>query len=342
MKRITIEDVARKAGVSKQTVSRVLNEKPDVAPKTRAYIKTLIKSMGYIPDPIARSMKGKTQTLGCIAPNLSDYNFSCIIDAAQREAQQNGYFILAGSAPSEFDVPSLLTEMMNRRVDGLMVINPRNDQRYRHFLPLIEAKLPMVYINNTPVDEPVSAVGLDDLVGGYMAVHHLLSLGHKEIVTILGPEIEECTRERLIGYQKALNENGIAIDQRWIVNGDWSSQSGYSAIKKLLSYRVHFTAIFAQNDRMALGAMHALHEENINIPENISIIGYDLPMTAYFNPSLTSIQQPLAKLGQIGAQYLIEAVHNPDLPPQVTRLAPTLINRQSCTHPHMYKEMRNQ
>jgi DNA-binding LacI/PurR family transcriptional regulator len=329
--RITIADIARMAGVSKQTVSRVINDKPDVAPQTRERIKVIIKSMGYSPDPIARSMKGSTHTLGCITPNLSDFNFSSIVQAAQTEARSHGFLIFSGSAPSEIDVLPLMNEMMARRVDGFLVINPRDDLRYRHFLPLIEAKVPVVYIKNSPHDEPVSAVCMDDFSGGLMATQYLASLGHTSIVTILGPENEECTRDRLGGYRKGLGGAGLQEDQRLIIQGDWTAESGKMAVKKLLDYQVDFTAIFAQNDRMALGAMQILREKGLRIPEDISVIGYDdLPLTAYFTPPLTTIRQPIKKFGQIGAQLLIETINKPGFKPKVVRLDPQLVIRQTC------------
>jgi len=142
-KRVTIIDVAEEAGVSKQTVSRVINDRPDVAEDTRGRIKEVIKRLGYRPDPIARSMRGSTHTLGCITPNLSDYNFSSIVQAAQAEARDNGFFLLTGSAQSDVDVLPLLNEFVNRRVDGLLVINPRDDNRYRHFLHQQNKEFPL-------------------------------------------------------------------------------------------------------------------------------------------------------------------------------------------------------
>ncbi len=330
-KRITIGDVARKAGVSKQTVSRVINDKPDVAPETRERIQSIIQSIGYTPDPIARSMKGRTFTFGCITPNLSDYTFASIVQAAQTEARNSGYFFLTGSAPSEYDVPPLLQEMMSRRVDGLMVINPRDDNRYRYLLPVINSRLPVVYVKNSPVDEPVSAVCLDDLAGGFMATDYLVSLGHTSIAMILGPENEECTQKRRAGYLKALGKAGLSEDQRLMVQGDWSAQSGKSAIERLLSYSVRFSAIFAHNDRMALGAMHAVRAKGLRIPQDISVVGYDdLPLTAYCAPPLTTVRQPLDQFGQIGAQLLIKAVNQTPKSANIVELEPTLVVRNSC------------
>jgi len=330
-KRITIADVAQKAGVSKQTVSRVINDKPDVAPHTRKRIQDLIKSMGYAPDPIARSMKGSTLTLGCITPNLSDFNLATIVQAAQKEAHAKGFFTLVASAASEIDFLPILNEMINRRVDGLLVINPRDDSRYRHLLPLMAEDMPIVYIKNMPVDEHVSAVCLDDELGGSIATQYLLSLGHTSIVTILGPENEECTQKRLAGYAKAHHAGGISVDERLILNGDWTAESGKAAITKLLRYDVRFSAIFAQNDWMAMGAMRALREHGLKIPGHISIAGYDdLPITSYIDPPLTTIRQPIEQFGQIAANLLIDQIKQPHTQPQIIKLEPTLVIRETC------------
>lgn len=330
-KRITIADIAQKAGVSKQTISRVINNKPDVAPQTRKYIQDMITAMGYAPDPIARSMKGSTFTLGCITPNFSDLNIASIVQAAQNEARDKGFLTLVASAESEIDFHSILIEMINRRVDGLMVINPRDDNRYQHLLPYIENGLPIVYIKNTPINELVSAVCLDDENGGFLATHYLLSLGHTSIVIILGPENEECTFKRFAGYKKALLEGGISEDPRFILNGDWSANSGKAAVSKLLSYGVHFSAIFAQNDWMALGAMSALRNAGLRIPQDVSVVGYDdLPITAFFDPPLTTIQQPVEQFGKTAAEVLINHIKQPDLRPEIIKLDPVLMIRETC------------
>jgi len=330
-RRITITDVAKKAGVSKQTVSRVINDRPDVAEETRGRIKTVIKQLGYRPDPIARSMKGITHTFGCITPNLSDFNFSSIVQYAQAEARQAGFFLLTGSANSENDVPALLNEIVNRRVDGLMVLNPRDDKRYSYLLPLVEKNTPVVYIKNTPVDEPVSAVCLDDEMGGYLATDYLLKLGHTRIATILGPRNEQCTQERLIGFQKAYQEADTDYNQATLLQGNWSAASGSSAIKQLLKDKTSFSAVFAQNDNMAVGAIRALRESGLRIPQDVSIIGYDdIPLSSFFDPPLTTIRQPIEQFGRLGAKLLIAAVKDQDFKPQIIRLDPELIIRETC------------
>jgi LacI family transcriptional regulator len=330
-KRVTIIDVAEEAGVSKQTVSRVINDRPDVAEDTRGWIKEVIKRLGYRPDPIARSMRGSTHTLGCITPNLSDYNFSSIVQAAQAEARDNGFFLLTGSAQSDVDVLPLLNEFVNRRVDGLLVINPRDDNRYRHFLPLLEQGIPIVYIKNTPVDEIVSAVSLDDQTGGYLATRYLIQLGHKKIASIQGLPNEECTKDRLAGYQRAYREAGLQVNPGLLAEGDWSAPSGNRAIKHLLAKGNPFTAVFVQNDRMAVGAIQGLREADLKVPQDVSVIGYDdIPLSSFFDPPMTTIRQPIEAFGQIGAQILIEALNNPAFKPRIERLAPELIIRKTC------------
>jgi LacI family transcriptional regulator len=330
-KRMTIADIAQKAGVSKQTVSRVINDKPDVAPETRQHIQNLIKAMGYEPDPIARSMKGRTYSLGCITPNFTDLNITSIVQAAQKSAQKQGFFTLVASAESEMDFHEILSEMINRRVDGLLVINPHDDNRHHYLRPHIENGLPIVYIKNSPVNEAVSAICLDDEQGGFIAAQHLLSFGHTAIVNILGPENEECTQKRLSGFNKALQAAGIPEDPKMIMNGDWSAESGQKAIRKLMGYNVHFSAVFAQNDWMALGAMQALKESGLKIPGEISVLGFDdLPFTAFTDPPLTTIQQPIAEFGKTAAEVLINHINQPETPPETINLEPDLVIRGSC------------
>ena len=157
--RPTIKDVAARAGVSRQTVSRVINKKGEITAETRARVLAAIDELGYRPSAAARSMvAGSTSTLGCISPNLVDHTFASIIQSAQAEARRQGYFILTGSAPNVADVEPLLEEMLRRQVDGLIVLNPRADERYRYFRPLIEKGMAVLYLNNTPQDDPVSSV----------------------------------------------------------------------------------------------------------------------------------------------------------------------------------------
>ena len=328
----TIRDVAVQAGVSHQTVSRVINNSKGVAACTRIRVESAIKEVGYRPNAIARSMvMGHTLTLGCITPNLTNSIFSSMIESAQAEARRQGFFILTGSAPSVDEVQPLLDEMLNRRVDGLLVLNPRDDDRYLHLLPLIKKGMPVVYLKNSPKGELVSSVCSDDQSGSYQATQYLLELGHTSIATITGPDSEECTQDRLEGYRKILLETGINLEEALVVKGDWTAESGGKAIRQLLASGVPFSSVFAQNDRMAVGAIRALMDVGLRVPQDVSIIGYDdIPLATYFDPPLTTVHQPTDEFGRYGAQLLIDAVQNPKNKPKQVRLNAQIIKRNSC------------
>lgn len=330
--RPTIKDVAARVGVSRQTVSRVINHKGEVSDTTRDRVLAAIEELGYRPNAAARSMVvGRTCTLGCISPSLTDYTFASIIDHAQAEARRLGYFVLTGSAPNVADVQPLLEEMLHRQVDGLIVLNPRADERYRCFQPHIETGMAVLYLNNTPHGDPVSSVHCDDFDGGYQATQHLIELGHRSIATILGPDNEECTSDRLVGYQRALSEAGLSADSHLIERGDWSAASGYQATQRLLATGRPFSAIFAQNDQMAVGAIRALREAALHVPNDVSIIGFDdIPLASYFDPPLTTIRQPTAESGAKAVRVLVETIQNPKRPQEQISVQARLVERASC------------
>jgi DNA-binding LacI/PurR family transcriptional regulator len=330
--RPTIKDVAARAGVSRQTVSRVINDKGEVSDATRARVLAAIEELGYQPNAVARSMvAGRTRTLGCVSPNLTDYTLANIIEGAQAEARRLGYFVLTGSAPREGDVEALLEEMIHRRVDGLLVLNPYSDGRYRYFSPLIDRGTAVVYLNNTPRQEPVSSVRCDDYEGGYRATRHLLELGHTRIAIIVGPENEECTADRLRGYQRALAEAGLDLASRLRVDGDWSATSGYRAGQQLLAAAPDLTGIVSQNDQMAVGAIRALREAGLAVPGAVSIIGFDdIPLASYFDPPLTTFRQPMQESGRQAVQLLIGQIEDPARRPDQVLLHARLVERDSC------------
>ena len=334
--RITLHHVADLAGVSHQTVSRVINSNDNVRPETRERVEAAILELGYRPNAIARSMvQGNTQTLGCIAPNLIDPTFTRIIESAQLEARRQGFFILIGSSSTVEEAKPLLDELLNRRVDGLIILNARDDERYMLLESLYKNGPPIVYVKNSPVEEKVSSVRCNDIQGGYLATNHLLELGHKQIATILGLQNEQCTGERLRGYKQALEEAGIGVEDHLIVQGDWTSRSGSIAVAELLKYPDQFSAIFSQNDRMAAGAVQTLRDSGYRCPDDYSVIGYDnIRLASLMDPPLTTIEQPLEEFGKQAARILINTIQN-DNPKLVDFCAtPELIERQSTSQLH--------
>lgn len=332
-KRVTIKDVAKEAGISYQTVSRVINNKGEVSPEVRARVQAAIAKLGYRPSAIARSMvRGRTHTLGCIAPNLIDYTFACLVEGAKSEARQRGYFLLASSAEQEDDVSALCDEMLSSgRVDGLLAINPYADGRHRHFEQLIAQGAAIVYYGVGRLHTGVSAVGLDDENGAYQLAHHLITLGHTRLAMVTGPRNEDCVQDRSAGFERALREVGLSASSDFIWMGDWSATSGYQAMQQWLAAGAKFTALFAQNDRMAVGAIKAARDYGRRVPHDLAVVGFDdMPLASYFDPPLTTIRQDIFEQGRRGAHILIEQIENSSCLLERVVVPAQLMIRESC------------
>lgn len=324
----TIRDVARQAGVSHQTVSRVINGSEDVLPETRAVVEVAIEELGYRPSAIARSMaRGLTHTLAIISPNLTDYTFASVIEGAEVEARQNNYFVLSSSASDRQAFQGLVDELVgHRRVDGLIVINPYADERYQH----IPKNFPVVFVGARSHDKNVCSVSLDDEKVAYEATQHLISLGHKQIALVTGPMEEDCSQDRLEGFQHALKDAGVAFDQSFVFEGDWSASSGSEALVSFVKKGILPTAVFAQNDRMAMGVMRAARDANLKVPDQLSVIGVDdMPLSSYFDPPLTTMRQDMPLIGQQAIRKLMDIIQNRAVEQTVLKLPARLVVRQS-------------
>jgi DNA-binding LacI/PurR family transcriptional regulator len=323
---VTIRDVALRAGVSHQTVSRVINNSERVAPDTRTRVLSAIQELDYRPNAIARDMaRGRTLTLACFAPNLTDYTFASLIEGAETEARRHGYLLFAASAPDPAAFGSLLEQFIsNQRTEGLLVINPYIDERYL----LVPGNTPVVFLGACARDRQVSSVVLDERLAGWMAASHILELGHRRIAHISGPLLEDCALDRRAGYETALQSAGLPPGPAW--EGDWSATSGFEAVQAWLQGGATFTALFAQNDRMAIGAIRALRQAGKRVPQDVSVIGFDdIPLASYFDPPLTTIRQDTFEMGRAAARLLLQAVEQPKALPQQLRLPPTLVVRAS-------------
>jgi DNA-binding LacI/PurR family transcriptional regulator len=328
--RPTIRDVARKAGVSHQTVSRVINGRESVLPETRALVEAAIEQMGYRPSAIARSMaRGQTYTLACISPNLTDYTFASVIEGAETEARQHEYFLLSSSASDPQAFRELVNELVgHRRVDGLIVINPYADDRYK-FLP---KDFPLVFVGARSHDEKVCSIALDDEKVAYEATQHLIALGHTNIAMITGPMEEDCSQDRTAGYQRALQEAGIPFDETMVIEGDWSATSGQSALQSFVEDGRVPTAVFAQNDRMAMGVLRAARDANLRIPSQLAVIGVDdMPLSSYFDPPLTTMRQDMPLIGQKATRMLLDIIQNKNITIREVKLPAQLVVRQSTS-----------
>lgn len=299
-------------------------------PETRALVEAAIKALGYRPSAIARSMAGgKTHTLACISPNLTDFTFASVIEGAETEARRNGYFILSASCADPEAFFELVDELVgHRRVDGLIVINPYSDRRYEH----IPQDFPVVFVGAHSHGAPISSVCLDDEKVAYEATRHLVSLGHTSIAMVTGPMEEDCSQNRAEGYRRALHEAGLEVDETMIIEGDWTATSGQDALLLFVELGRLPTAIFAQNDRMAMGVLRAARHANLNVPTQLSVIGVDdMPLSSYFDPPLTTMRQDMPRIGREATHLLLDLIRNTEAGLREVKLPGYLIIRQSTS-----------
>lgn len=304
---ITIRDVARQSGVSYQTVSRVINKSNLVLPETREKVEKAINELGFKPSAIARSMAvGRTNTIACISPNITDYTFASIIEGAEKETRKEGYFLLSSTADNPNSFAVLIDELVgHHRVDGLIIINPYDDLRYEY----IPEDFPLVFVGARARDKKICSVSLDDISVGYQATQHLISLGHKRIALITGPKKEDCCKDRTLGYSAALKDANIPLRSSLIIEGNWSATSGQAALLRLGELGKLPSAVFAQNDRMALGVLSAAREKRLEVPEQLAVIGVDdMPLASYFDPPLSTMHQNMPEIGSEAVRMLMKSM----------------------------------
>ena len=338
-KRVTISDVAKVAGVSKQTVSRVINDRPDVSEPTRQLVRDAIAKLGYHPDPIARSMRGITQTIGCIVPDLTTYPVAQLIQAAQIELRKSHFSLLIECTPQNSDIRMVVDSLLSRRVDGFLIINPGDLLDYSYVHPVISQEVPIVYFGNIPPSKQLSSVTIDHQHGAYLATSYLLSLGHVSILLAMGERHKEDTLQKQAGFQQALLEVQQNIHSDLLFDGNGLSVLKYVSNQRSKKDDTGLTAVFAHSDEMALEIINALRSENLQVPQDISVIGYgDIPFITQFSPPLTSIQTPAEECGRSCAQLLTELISNPQKESKTIKIKPRLCLRESC----LPKTMQNQ
>ncbi|MFZ0544582.1 MAG: LacI family DNA-binding transcriptional regulator [Candidatus Promineifilaceae bacterium] len=336
--RTTIKEVAAAAGVSTMTVSRVLNDRPDVSTETRKRIKKIIKELEYRPSAVARSLiQQKSYTLGVVTAGLQHIGPSRILNGITSIAEETGYALLLKELPNYqiANVTPVFQELLSRHVDGIIwAVAEIGDNHKWVGDASLSPEMPIVFLTMEP-SETETAVSIDNYYGGKLAMSHLFEQGYHHIGHIAGPLDWWEARQRLAAWKDSLVERSLPVKEIHWTEGNWSSASGTDAVEKLLAQYPEMDAIFVANDQMALSAMQILHKRGICIPEDIAIVGFDnMPESAYFYPSLTTIQQDQYELARIAVQEVIQIIERswqgkePDTP-QSTVLLPSLIVRES-------------
>lgn len=327
----TMQDVAEKAEVSTTTVSHVINGTRYVSPEVTDRVRSAMDELNYQPDAIARSLRRReTMTLGLIIPTTTIPFFAAVAHSIEKAASAADYNIIL--CHSNWELQRDLQHLENlqaRRVDGLVCISA--EMEAEHITPVVEAGTPVVMFERSIPGTSLDAVGLDNFKGAYMAVEHLLELGHRRIGIIQGLPTSTLSTERLKASRQALEDWGVEHDPALEQPGDFLEQTGCDGAQELLKLDEPPTAIFAFNDMMAIGALQVLHEHGMRVPQDVAVIGFDgISLTKYMSPPLTTIAQPVDELGQRAVSMLIDRIKgDASGGPRFMKSQPELIVRAS-------------
>jgi LacI family transcriptional regulator len=332
-KPLTLEQVAKIAGVSHSTVSRVINDSPNVRPQVRERVQQVIREYNYQPHHAARTLvTRRTNVIGLIIPEpisrlFIDPFFSQLLPGIAEVCNQRGYYLMLVLMTATTDRDTLYRRLLhNGRLDGVIVASAvLNDP----IMPrLQESKCPCVLVGHNPDYPEIPWVDVDNINGARTIVKYLISQGHRRIATITGPLGMIPGQDRLEGYRQALAQAGIAYSDALVAQGDFTEDSGFYATQQVLPAEP--TAIFAASDLMAIGVLKALAQAGRRVPDDISVTGYDdAPVAKLVNPQLTTVKQPVVDLGRIAAESLIALLENPKAVAQPQLLSTNLIVRQS-------------
>jgi len=333
---LTLEELAKLAGVSRSTVSRVINDHPSVRDDVRSRVWQLVQQTGYQPHPAARSLvTRRTQIIGVIIPEalttlFTDPFFPLFLRGVTETCNTRNYYLIL----SLFNGPADSQEMYRRVVrsghlDGVIVASTRLDDP---LVPqLLEDEVHFILAGRHP-NQRVNYVDVDNMGGARMAVEHLIRLGHERIATITGPLSTGHGQDRLTGYRQALEAHHIPLAENLIFEGDFTEESGAMGVQRLLPASP--TALFVASDSMAIGALKALRQAGRRVPRDMALVGFDdLPIAAAIEPALTTVRQPIERLGSMAADLLLNLCEDPPAEPAMVQriVLPTeLVIRESC------------
>jgi len=330
----TLEEIARLSNVSRSTVSRVINNAPNVSAETRAKVLAVVRQLDYHPNVIARSLAaGCTRILGLIVPfglttTFRDPFFPVFIPAVSSACSAHGYSLMLWLAEQEYEERMIRQVLGNGLLDGVIVFTIHLSEEIMS--EVLASNLPYVLIGQHSAQAPDAAyVDVENRRGAQEAVTHLLRMGYRRIAHIAGPLDTVCAQHRLVGYKDALRTRRRRIDEDLVVAGDFTEARGYDAMKELLPRKPE--AVFAANDMMALGALRACRDSGIRVPEDVAIVGFDdVALSASSDPPLTTVRQPSEQMGIAATEMLVDILQTGDAEPRQIALPTELVIRQSC------------
>ena len=306
---VTIKDVARVVGVSPSTVSRALNDSPLIREETKARIRRIAQELGYERNELARGLvKGASGAIGLVIPDITNPFFAEVTRGVGEVAHARGYGVILCNTEEDPDRERSYIRLLRRkRVDGLILTSVTAEDPY--LKALARSKTPFVLVSRACQLVPAPYVGVDDRLGGRLAVEHLVELGHRRIGFIGGPADVQSSLDRLAAFEAVLTEHGIPVREEWISFSDFTQRAGYRAGKELLRRKVRPSAVFAANDVVALGVLQAADELGLRVPEDLSVVGYDdISYAGLPRIELTTVAQPSFEMGKIAAEWLLSVL----------------------------------
>ncbi|MBD2355650.1 LacI family DNA-binding transcriptional regulator [Tolypothrix sp. FACHB-123] len=335
-RKISIEDIARQAGVSHSTVSRALRDSPLISAKVREEIKKLAQEMNYVPNAIAQSLQTqRTYTVGVVVTSIADPFFGELVEGIEQVAKQAGLNVLLSASHGDFEQEIAAIENFHyRRVDGILIADSRISKQYTQQLTPFTVPTVLINIDTEDQGEIFHSVAIDDRLGGSLAVEHLIELGHSAIGYLGVGDGSKAEQERLEGYQMALIQAGITPNTDWlaIFPRNQETINDIDIGKKMLSQLVSagVTSIFCYNDMVAVGALLACQELGISVPQDLSLVGFDnIALASYITPPLTTVSQRMSEMGQFAMTMLLELFQGKTVKNQL--LSPFLVKRASST-----------
>lgn len=329
---MNLEDIAQLSGFSRSTVSRVLNNDPNVRASTRERVQEILRKVDFQPNLAARSLAaGQTRVIGLMIPMgvstmFTDPYFPMLIQGVSAACNANDYSVMLWLAEPEYERRTINQMLHNGMIDGVVVASVLMDD------PIVQAlyqsKMPFVLIGRHPTLAELSYVDVDNRASSRQLIEYLIGLGHRRIATITGAQNMIAGSDRLLGYMEGLTQNGIPIDMEMIIPGNFTEEGGYTAMQKLLSHRPQ--AVFVASDTMAVGALRAIQQAGLVVPDEIALAGFDnMPFAEHLTPALTTVHQPIHATGIRAAETLFELLADPDSGPVHVTMPTEIVIRQS-------------
>ncbi|MFH5832474.1 LacI family DNA-binding transcriptional regulator [Halalkalibaculum sp. DA384] len=337
---VTLKQIAEELGLSAMTVSRAINNKKNVDEKTRERVLEKARSMGYTPNYVAKSLVSrKTHTIGVVIPEISHAFFPEVVRGIEEVTYSSGYHLILTHSAEQFErEKDAINTLRAQRVDGMLVSSSQTEDDYSFYKEVINSGIPVVFFDRCIENIGASCVSVNDKVSSRKITAHLIAHGYRKIAHLSGPREVSIGKERFEGYVSALREAGLSVKEQWVLKSGYQEEGGYRAMQKLLQLpdEDRPRAVVAVNDPAAFGAMDAIREEGLSIPEDIAIVGFtDEVRSELVDCPLTTIHQPAYNVGKRGAEKLISTIEEDEPLIENIEIATEMVIRKSCGCPNI-------